>query len=155
MRDGAGQGVPGANVTLYLLNNSTKGAAAGIPPEAAGPHGEFRLENVPYGTYYVEAAVQNHRAGGVATLDRPEATVDITISDYLIATPTASPTPGPSATPGPSITPTPTASPTPVPSATTGIGDTAGQGRWMLLAAVLLAAIIVAVGLTLGRKGKK
>jgi hypothetical protein len=147
--DKSGAGIPGAVVTLYTLNNSSKGdivQMAGNPATTSGPEsatpGAYSINDVPYGTYYLEAVKEDQVANITLSVSHPSETANFALPEYSLPTPT--PTPAPTPEPTPSVTPVPV-SPTPGPKKSTG--DTMTQLAWMAGVAIVLAAIIIAIQL--------
>ncbi|MGA9139706.1 MAG: carboxypeptidase-like regulatory domain-containing protein [Methanocella sp.] len=155
--DKSGKGIPGAVVTLYTLNNSSKGSIvqmAGNPATTSGADsalpGAYILNDVPYGTYYLEAVKDDQVANLTLSVSHPSESADITLSGYSPPTPT--PTPSPTPEPTSSVTPVP-ASPTP--GAKKSTGDSITQLAWIAGVAIVLAAVIIAIQLMRQKKGKK
>ncbi|OPY27407.1 MAG: Bacterial Ig-like domain (group 1) [Methanocella sp. PtaU1.Bin125] len=146
--DAAGKGIPGASVTLYLLNNSSKSSIVQVPgnpattagADAAVP-GFYAINDVPYGSYYLEAIKDNQIAALTLTLASTDVSGNIALQGYYLPTP--APTPAPTLEPTPTATPVP---PTPTPGAKS-TGDPLKQAAWIIGAAIVLAVIIVAVQL--------
>ncbi len=144
--DATGEGIPGAVVTLYQLNNSSKGASlqvAGNPANTSGADsatpGVYSINDIPYGTYYLEAVKENQINGITLSVSNLSERADIALSGYTPPTPT--PTPSPTPEPTPSVT----ASPTPAQKESTG--DSGKQLAWIAAVALALSAIIVATRL--------
>jgi hypothetical protein len=153
--DATGKGIPDAMVTLYLLNNSSKSGivqVAGNPAITSGADaampGVYVINDVPYGSYYLEATKGNQIAAMTLTVEHPEVSGNIALKGYYLPTPT--PTPAPTPEPTPTVTPAP---PSPTPGAKS-TGDPLKQVAWIIGTAIVLAVIIVAVQL-MRQKTKK
>lgn len=152
--DSSGRGIPNATVTLYQMSNGTRGPKADVPSvstadPATGTPGQFTINDVPYGTYYLEAGIDGHISGTATTLAGQNASVTLSIEGYTVATPTPEPTP----TSEPTAVPTPSGKPTTTPGQ--GTGNSTSQAVWIIIVALLVAAIVVAVQLNRMKKGKK
>ncbi len=154
--DASGNGIAGATVTLYSIENGEKGSALSVAgnPATASEQGAYDFENVPYGAYVLEAVIDGSNASLNLTVPHPAGAADLTIPGYIASTPTPSPTPTPvpSEEPSPTVTPVP-ASPTP--AGKTPTGDTTKQLMWIGGIALVLAVIIIGVQLLRQRKSKK
>jgi hypothetical protein len=150
----SGRRIPGATVTLYTIENGSKGAVVPLPvnPTKASEEGSYVFEKVPYGSYVIEAAIVDKNASYNLSVAEPTQSLALAIPGYTAPTPTPSPTPVPTEEPTPTVTPVP-ASPTP--ALKTPTGDTTKQLMWIGGVAVVLAVIIIGVQLLRQRKPKK
>jgi hypothetical protein len=154
--DAMGKGIPDVTVTLYMLNDSSKSSIVSVPGNPATTAGAdeavpgfYVINDVPYGSYYLEAIKENQVAAMNLTVAHPEESGNIALQGYYLPTPT--PTPAPTPEPTPTVTPAP---PTPTPGPKSA-GDPLKQAAWIIGAAIVLAVIIVAVQLMRQQKSKK
>jgi hypothetical protein len=153
--EAGGSGIPGATVTLYSMEAGEKGAVLSIAgnPVTTSENGAYAIDNVPYGSYVIEAAADGQNATANLTVSSASQVEDILIPGYVVPTPTPTPTP----TPAPGEEPSPTATPvsaSPSPAPKTPTGDTTRQLIWIVGVALVLAAIIIGVQTLRQRKLK-
>jgi hypothetical protein len=156
--DASGYGIPGATITLYSLENGNKSSVLPLAgnPATASEHGGYDLENVPYGSYVIEAVIDDQNASLNLTVPHSAGDADLTIPGYIAPTPT--PAPSPTLAPLPTEEPLPTVTPIPASPASapkTPTGDTTKQLMWIGGIALVLTIIIIGVQLLRQRKPKK
>jgi hypothetical protein len=156
--EAGGRRISGATVTLYSLADEQKGSAVQISgnPATATGEGTYTFENVPYGSYVIEAVKEGYNGSANLTVASQEQSATVTIAGYMAPTPTPTPTPEPTLTP--SEQPSPTATPVPPipsPGAKTPTGDATKQLIWIVAIALVIAALIIGIQLLRQRKPKK
>lgn len=159
VKDGAGTGIAGAQVTLYSYKNGNRSDVqiSGNPAVTAGNDtgvaGSYTFGGVPTGLYYIEASANGAKKGLNYTFTTGTISADIALTGYVAPTPTPAPTIVPSPTPDTGATPTtlPTTVPTPTAKPASSSGDMLKQVWWMVTIALILAGIIVAVKILRGR----
>jgi hypothetical protein len=154
--DAGGNPIPGATVTLYSFENEEKGTPLSVAgnPATVTETGAYLIGSVPYGSYVIEAIIDDRNVSLNMTVQQPAGDTNLTIPWYIAPAPTPSPTPTPepSEEPSPTVTPLP-ASPTP--AGKTPTGDTTKQLLWIGGTALVLAVIIIGVQLLRQKKSKK
>lgn len=105
--DKAYGGIEGATVTLYYLDNNNKGSLVQVADnpqttsdDVVGTAGLYRFQNVPQGSYYVEATIDGKSGHSIVRDTADGQSVNIHIEDYSTA---------PEVTPAPTVEATPTA----------------------------------------------
>jgi hypothetical protein len=154
--EASGRRISGALVTLYTLENGEKGSALTLTgnPVSTTDEGSYAIENVPYGSYVIEAAVDDQNASYNVTVAAPTQSLAIAIPGYTAPTPTPTPEPtlAPTEVPSPTVTPVPAS---PSPAGKTPTGDTTRQLLWIGGIALVLAIIIIGAQWLRHKKPKK